>query len=122
VKHSRQADALASRIVPDELWRVVQTLLPPAKVRPQGGGRPRVDDRAVFAGVVFVLTSGSSWRQLPVSFGVAAPTAYRRFMEWSQSGLFARLPAAARLADAGGELLGWVDAIAVAASERSDPP
>jgi hypothetical protein len=57
-----------------------------------------------------------------VSFGVAAPTAYRRFMEWSQSGLFARLPAAARLADAGGELLGWVDAIAVAASERSDPP
>lgn len=121
MKRTRQADALARRIVPDELWRVTDSLIPPAKVRPQGGGRPRVDDRAVLAGVVFVLTSGSSWRQLPASLGVAAPTAYRRFVEWSQSGLFARLPAAARLADLDDDLVGWVDAIAEAAGTRSDP-
>jgi transposase len=88
-------DELARRLVPDELWELVETLIPPVKPRPQGGGRSRVDDRAVFTAIVFVLTSGCAWRHLPPSFGVTVPTAHRRFTQWTQAGLWWRLHHAA---------------------------
>jgi transposase len=56
--------------VSDELWRIVESLLPtePSNAR---GGRPWIPDRAVLSGIVFVLKSGIPWRMLPkeVSFG-----------------------------------------------------
>jgi transposase len=48
----------------------------------------RVDDRAVFIAIVFMLTSGCAWRHLPPSFGVTVPTADRQFMEWTRAGLW----------------------------------
>jgi transposase len=47
--------------------------------------------RHLFTAVVFVLTSGCSWRLLPPSFGVTVPTAHRRFTEWTKAGLWRRL-------------------------------
>lgn len=67
------------RLVPDELWELVEPLLPPFTPGPQGGGTAPVDERAVFTAAVYVLTSGCAWRHLPLSFGVSAPTAHRRF-------------------------------------------
>ena len=84
-------DELARRLVSDELWALVAPLIPPVKIRRQGGGMSRVDDRSVFTAVVFVLTSGCAWRHLPPSFGVTVPTAHRRFTEWTQAGLWRRL-------------------------------
>ncbi|WP_186383041.1 IS5 family transposase [Amycolatopsis acidiphila] len=84
-------DALSRRLVPDELWALVEPLLPSFSVRPQGGGRAPVDDRMVFTAVVYVLTSGCAWRYLPPSFGVTVPTAHRRFTEWTKAGLWPRL-------------------------------
>ncbi|TLW91683.1 transposase [Saccharomonospora piscinae] len=43
----------------------------------------RVDNRAVFTPIGFVLTSGCAWRRLSPSFGVTEPTAHRRFTEWT---------------------------------------
>ncbi len=51
-------DALSRRLVPDELWDVVEPLIPEHGVRPQGGGPQRVGDRAVFTAIVYVLTTG----------------------------------------------------------------
>lgn len=113
-------DALARRLVPDTLWRLADPLVPQAKVRPQGGGRSRVDHRAVFTGVVFVLTSGCAWKALPPYFGVATPTAYRRYVEWTQCGLFAQLAAEVAAVEPDGELAEWAAAIAGAAAARSD--
>jgi transposase len=84
-------EELNRRLVPDELWAQVEPLIPPARTRPQGGGMSRVDDRTVFTAIVFVLTSGCAWRHLPPSFGVTVPTAHRRFIEWTQVGLWRRL-------------------------------
>ncbi len=83
-------DSLSRRLVPDELWALVEPLIPSAKVRPQGGGRSRTDPRAVFTAIVFVLTSGCAWRHLPPSFGVSVPTAHRTFTEWTEAGLWRR--------------------------------
>jgi transposase len=84
--------SLAERLVPDELWELFRRVVPPTEViRPQGGGRRRAGDREVLTAIVFVATSGCSWRQLPPAFGSAWPTVYRRFAQWSKSRVWARL-------------------------------
>jgi transposase len=120
---------LSRRLVPDQMWALVQPLVPMPKVRPQGGGRSRVGDRAVFVAVVYVLTSGCAWRRLPVSFGIAVPTAYRRFVEWNGVDLWDRLfDAVATAADkdpddpsaaVDGQLVDWARAIRDAAASRA---
>ncbi|WP_455678725.1 IS5 family transposase [Streptomyces atratus] len=79
------------RLVPDELWGLFERVVPPAPSRPQGGGRRRYGDREVLAAIIFVATSGCTWRQLPPSFGPSGPTAHRRFTEWSKARVWARL-------------------------------
>lgn len=70
------------RLVPEELWELFQRVVPPSPTRPQGGGRRRVDDRLILAAIVFVATSGCTWRQLPPVFGASwqssAPPGRRR--------------------------------------------
>jgi transposase len=77
---------------PDELWQVAQPLIPVPGRRPQGGGRRRVDDRAVLAAIVYLVQAGCSWHKLPaVLFGLSRASAHRRFAEWTQAGLWERL-------------------------------
>ncbi|MEU0254156.1 IS5 family transposase [Streptomyces sp. NPDC006184] len=83
---------LIGRLVPDELWTLFRRVVPPTEViRPQGGGRRRAGDRECLAAIVFVATSGCTWRQLPPVFGPAWPTVYRRFAQWSRNRVWARL-------------------------------
>jgi transposase len=83
---------LVERLVPDELWTLFRRVVPPIQViRPQGGGRRRAGDRECLAAIVFVATSGCTWRQLPPVFGPAWPTVYRRFAQWSRERVWARL-------------------------------
>nr|WP_231399695.1 IS5 family transposase [Longispora fulva] len=76
---------------PEALWQLARGLIPPHPKPWQGGGRRRVDDRAVLAAILYVLRSGCSWWALPASFGVTRPTAHRRFSEWTKAGFFALL-------------------------------
>jgi transposase len=71
-------DRLSMRLVPDELWVLAQPLIPQFTPRPQSGGTAPVEDRAVLTAIVYVLTSGCGWRELPPSFRVTVPTAHRR--------------------------------------------
>jgi transposase len=50
--------------VSDELWEIVEPLLPEEPPKPKGG-RPRRDDRAALSGIIFVLKSGIPWEMLP---------------------------------------------------------
>jgi transposase len=105
--------------VPDGLWEIVAPLIPEPPRRRQGGGIARVDDRAVFTAIVFVLTTGCAWRHLPPCFGVSKATAHRRFVEWTGAGLWRRLHRAVldRLGAAGE--VDWTRAIVDAASVRA---
>ncbi|TDQ53245.1 putative transposase of IS4/5 family DUF4096 [Actinorugispora endophytica] len=83
---------LVKRLVSDELWKVFRQVVPPTVVRrPQGGGRRRADDREVLAAIIFVASSGCTWRQLPPVFGPRWPTVYRRYVQWSRDRVWARL-------------------------------
>ena len=92
-----------SGIVPDGLWEIAKPLIPPSRVRPQGGGTQDTPDETLFAAIVYVLVSGCAWRQLPPCFGVSKSTAHRRFLIWSRAGVWGRLHEAVlhRLDDTG---------------------
>ncbi|WP_221765850.1 IS5 family transposase [Streptomyces sp. WAC 06783] len=78
-------------IVPDGLWEIARPLLPPPRIRPQGGETANIDDEAVLAAILYVVVSGCAWRSLPPCFGISKSTAHRRFLIWSRAGLWARL-------------------------------
>jgi transposase len=82
---------MAKELVTDELWEVVETLLPEEPPKPKGG-RPRVDDRAALTGILFVLKSGIPWEMLPQEMGCGSGmTCWRRLKEWNEAGVWEEL-------------------------------
>ena len=57
---------------------------------PHSHGVPRVDDRRVISGIIFVIRNGLRWRDVPVSYG-PHKTIYNRFIRWSALGVFGRI-------------------------------
>ncbi|MBB1158399.1 MULTISPECIES: transposase [Amycolatopsis] len=113
------ADALMRRVVPDELWELVEPVLPKAPKRPQGGGRARAESRRVFAAVALVLSGETSWRAVPPSLGVAVPTAHRWFARWTEAGVWERLAFAAQTREIDPELDEWLTFLVEAATARA---
>ncbi len=82
---------MAKPLLPDDLWAVVEPLLPPEPPKP-GGGRPRVPDRAALAGILFVLKSGIPWEMLPAELGCGSGvTCWRRLRDWQAAGVWGEL-------------------------------
>jgi transposase len=74
------------------LWEIAQPLIPQGPWRIQGGGRRRVDDRALLAAILYMAKAGGAWSTLPEEmFGVSRATTHRRFTEWTAAGLWPRL-------------------------------
>lgn len=69
----------------DAEWAAVRPLLPN---KPRGV--PRVDDRRVINGILWVLTTGAPWRDLPGRFGPYT-TCYNRFVRWRRAGVWDRV-------------------------------
>jgi transposase len=61
---------------------------------------PRVDDRRVISGIVFLIRNGLRWRDAPTDYG-PHKTIYNRFIRWSRMGVFSKIFAA--LVAKGGE-------------------
>jgi transposase len=57
---------------------------------PLSHGIPRVDDRRVLSGIVFVIRNGLRWRDAPPAYG-PHKTLYNRFIRWSRLGVFDRI-------------------------------
>ena len=78
-------------IVSDELWSLIEPLLPgpgPKLVE----GRPRVPDRQALCGILFVLHTGIQWEYLPQELGFGSGmTCWRRLDEWNRAGVWRRL-------------------------------
>lgn len=82
---------MAKELVSDELWEIVEPLLPEEPPKPEGG-RPRIDERATLTGIIFVLKSGLPWEMLPQEMGCGSGvTCWRRLKEWQEAGVWERL-------------------------------
>jgi transposase len=57
---------------------------------PKSHGKPRVDDRRVLSGIIFVNRNGLRWRDAPEAYG-PHKTLYSRWKRWSEKGIFARM-------------------------------
>ncbi len=57
---------------------------------PLSHGVPRVDDRGIVSGIIFVIRNGLRWRDAPVAYG-PPKTIYNRFICWSRMGVFNRI-------------------------------
>ena len=57
---------------------------------PKSHGKPRVDDRRVLSGIIFVNRNGLRWRDAPAAYG-PHKTLYNRFIRWSRMGVFDRI-------------------------------
>lgn len=54
-------------------------------------GRPRASDRALFEGILWILVTGSRWRDLPKGTYPAKSSCHRRFAQWSRDGSWLRV-------------------------------
>ncbi|WP_165396233.1 IS5 family transposase [Streptomyces sp. F001] len=78
--------------VDDELWALIEPLLPVVERRPDHPGRKRLDDRRVLQGILFVLHTGIQWEFLPQELGFGSGmTCWRRLRDWNEAGVWHRL-------------------------------
>jgi hypothetical protein len=68
-------------------WERVRPFLPPQR---SPTGRPRHDHRTLLSGILWVVRTHSSWRDLPREFG-NWEAAYKRYRLWCDIGLWQRL-------------------------------
>lgn len=57
---------------------------------PLSHGVPRVDDRRVVSGIIYVLKNGLQWKDAPKDYG-PHKTLYNRFRRWTQLGVFDKI-------------------------------
>lgn len=75
-------EGMSTPLVSDELWRIVEPLLPKESPKPKGG-RPWMPDRACLTGIIVVLKSGIPWEMLPPELGCGTGmTWWRRLRDW----------------------------------------
>ena len=74
------------RLLTDRQWREIAPQLPRLGGGPKGG-RPWADDRTTLEGIVWVLTTGARWRDLPPGYP-SPSTCWRRLVLYEQWGVW----------------------------------
>ncbi len=78
--------------VADELWVLIEPLLPKRTRRFRYPGQKRIGDREAPQGILFVLYTGIAWRYLRLELGFGSGATYRRrLLEWQAAGFWNRL-------------------------------
>jgi transposase len=80
---------MAWRGLTKQQWAAVRIHLPQPQVSARGG-RPRVDDRRCFEGILWVLWTGAQWSELPRRYG-SPSTCWRRLKQWEETGVLLKL-------------------------------
>lgn len=70
----------------DKQWEMIEPLLPRSQSKPGKRGRPPVNKRAVFNGILWLLRTGAQWRELPDKYP-PYQTCHRYFQRWCESGV-----------------------------------
>lgn len=84
---------MAKPLVSDALWQRLEPLLPVPKPRRfRFPGRRPLDDRQLLTGLVFILTTGINWEDLPAELGWGCGKSGKHYLKtWQESGVWQRL-------------------------------
>jgi transposase len=74
--------------IPDVLWAQIAPLIPAGKPHPLGCHNPRVPARDAMTAILFVLRTGCQWNALKTTGICSSSSAHRRFVEWTEAGVF----------------------------------
>lgn len=107
-------------LVNDELWSLIEPLLPAKQRRKRNPGRKPLDNRRVLTGILFVLQSGIPWEMLPQEMGCGSGmTCWRRLRAWQKAGVWKRLHAVLLAKLRGADKLDFSRVIADSSSVRA---
>ena len=82
---------MARPLLPDELWEIIEPILPRWTPGPKGG-QPRLEDRKALTGILFVLKTGLAWEDLPQEMGCGCGmTCWRRLRDRQADGTWDEL-------------------------------
>ena len=73
--------------IDDRLWAKIEPILPDQKPKT---GRPRVDLRKTFNGILYVIKTGITWSDVPRMYG-AKSTVHRLHLELCKSGAYQKI-------------------------------
>ncbi|KAI3611828.1 Mobile element protein (plasmid) [Cupriavidus necator H850] len=84
---------MSAPIIDDELWALIEPLLPPPKPRREKyPGRRPVSNRAALNGILFVFKTGIRWCDMSTKLGFGSgSTCWRRLRDWHKVGVWKRL-------------------------------
>jgi transposase len=82
---------MAKPLLSDELWEIIEPILPKWVPSPKGG-HPRLDDRKALTGILLVLKTGIPWQDLPQEMGCGCGmTCWRRLRDWQADGTWEKI-------------------------------
>ena len=83
---------MAKPLLPDELWEIIDPILPPPPMPGPKGGRPPVGNRETLTGILFVLKTSIPWEDLPCEMGCGSGmTCWRRLRDWQADSTWNRV-------------------------------
>lgn len=83
---------MAKPILDDELWKLIEPIIPKRKRRFRHPGRKSIPDRATLTGILFVLKTGVGWEHLPKEMGCGSGmTCWRRLRDWQKAGVWDKI-------------------------------
>jgi transposase len=112
---------MAKPLIDDELWAVIEPLLPAPKARRfRFPGRKPIDNRRTLTGIVFVLKTGIGWEDLPQEMGCGCGmTCWRRLQAWQANGVWQRLHQTLLAKLNGAEQIDWSRAVVDSSAVRA---
>ena len=83
---------MAKPILDEQLWLLLEPIIPKRKRRFRYPGRKPVSDRAALTGILFVLKTGIGWEYLPQEMGCGSGmTCWRRLRDWQEAGVWDKI-------------------------------
>ena len=112
---------MAKPLMDDELWAIVEPLLPKRKPRRfRHPGRKPLDNRRALSGIIFVLKTGIGWEDLPQEMGCGSGmTCWRRLRDWQQAGVWQQLHAVLLTKLHGANQIDWSRAVVDSSAVRA---
>lgn len=112
---------MAKPLLSDELWEIVEPLLPPPKARRyRYPGRKPLPSRKVLTGILFVLKTGIPWEALPKEMGCGSGMSCWRYLSaWHEAGVWQKLHEVLLAKLHGADQINWSRVVADSASVRA---